>query len=130
MKPLQSRKARPRRSELEQSCTIKEGDREYCIYPLDRLMTVLGKKWTLFVIAVLGNRERMRFNEILSRLRFVSSRTLTDRLKELEALGLVWRNAFPEIPPRVEYGLTGDGLALRHVLIPLLSWAIEFEISR
>lgn len=106
---------------------IREGDREYCIYPLDRVMVVLGKKWTLFLIAVLGNRERMRFNEILSELRFVSSRTLTDRLRELAALGLVQREMFSEIPPRVEYRLTEEGRRMRRVLIPLLSWAIEFE---
>ncbi|MEE9600800.1 MAG: helix-turn-helix domain-containing protein [Thermoplasmata archaeon] len=115
--------------ELDSVCVIREGAREYCIYPLDRLMTVLGKKWTLFVIAVLGNIERMRFNEIHSELRFVSSRTLTDRLKELETLGLVRREAFAEIPPRVEYRLTQRGQEMRRVLIPLLSWAMDFETS-
>lgn len=106
---------------------VREGDREYCIYPLDRILAVLGKKWTLFLIAVLGNESRRRFNEILEDLRFVSSRTLSDRLKELVDLGLVRREAYAEIPPRVEYELTEDGRGLRARLIPLLEWAIRAE---
>ncbi|MFQ5908241.1 MAG: winged helix-turn-helix transcriptional regulator [Thermoplasmata archaeon] len=127
MKSLRVSKVVSRRIELDRVCMIREGEKEYCLYPLDDFMTVLGKKWTLFVIAVLGNQERMRFNEIQSELRFVSSRTLADRLKELGDLGLIQRKAFNEIPPKVEYRLTGEGQALRRVLIPLLSWAIEFE---
>ncbi len=127
MQSLHSSKASPRRTELDPVCVIREGSEEYCIYPLDRLMGVLGKKWTLFIIAVLGNSDRMRFNEIHAHLKFISSRTLADRLKELVTLGLVHREAFDQIPPKVEYRLTMEGQSMRRVLIPLLSWAIEFE---
>ena len=92
-------------------------------------MAVLGKKWTLFVIAVLGNAERMRFNAIHADLRFMSSRTLADRLKELQALGLVHRETFDEIPPRVEYRLTPQGVELRRSLLPLLAWAEAFDFG-
>lgn len=126
MKSLSSRVA-PRRVELDDVCVVRDGDAEYCIYPLDRVMTVLGKKWTLFVTAVLGNRERTRFNELLGDLRFISSRTLTDRLKELVALRLVEREESQEAPRRVIYRLTSHGRALRRRLIPLLGWAIKFE---
>lgn len=115
--------------DLDQACIVREGQKEYCIYPLDTLMSVLGKKWTLFIIAVLGNRNRMRFSEMQGDLKFLSSRTLTDRLKELEELGLIERRAYAEIPPRVEYELTKEGMGLRRVLIPLLSWAIDYETS-
>ena len=130
MKSVRGSKAVPRRLELEEACMIREGDREYCVYPLDRLMTVLGKKWTLFIIGVLGNQETRRFNELLEDLRLISSRTLTDRLRELEALGLVRREAFPVIPPRVEYHLTDEGREMRSSLLPLLDWAISSESSR
>lgn len=126
---LSPSRAAPRRIELDPVCVIREGEEEYCIYPLDRVMTVMGKKWALFVIAVLGNQHHMRFNEILGNLRFISSRTLTDRLKELVALGLVERKEFPETPRRVEYRLTPHGHALRRRLIPLLDWAIRFETA-
>ncbi|MFQ5552830.1 MAG: winged helix-turn-helix transcriptional regulator [Thermoplasmata archaeon] len=117
----------PRRVELDPVCVIREGAEEYCIYPLDRVMTVLGKKWTLFVIAVLGNRDRTRFNALLADLRFISSRTLTDRLKELVSLQLVDRIESHRTSPRVEYRLTSHGQELRRRLIPLLDWAIGFE---
>ncbi len=119
----------PRRVELDDVCVIRDGDAEYCIYPLDRVMTVLGKKWTLFVISLLGNEEVMRFNELLAGLRFISSRTLTDRLKELVALGLVEREEVMDLPRRVEYRLTLRGRELRDRLIPLLDWAIGFETA-
>lgn len=123
-------KGGPRRLELDDVCVIREGDREYCIYPLSDLMRVLGKRWTLFVIAVLGNRDRMRFNEILADLRFISSRSLTDRLKELEAAGLVAREAFSEVPPRVDYRLTLEGRSVRALLVPLLQWTLDWERRR
>jgi len=121
------RKGPPRKLELDEVCVIREGDREYCIYPLGDLMRVLGKKWTLFVIAVLGNTERIRFGEILADLRFISSRSLADRLRELEAAGLVSRLVMSETPPRVEYGLTPEGRNVRALLVPLLQWTIESE---
>jgi len=106
---------------------IREQGEEYCIYPLDDLMAVLGKKWALFIIAVLGNNTRTRFNDLLRQLRGISPRTLSDRLKELETLRLIERNAFAEIPPRVEYELTEDGKRMRKALIPFLEWSIDFE---
>ena len=117
----------PRKLELDEVCVIRERGREYCIYPLGDLMRVLGKKWTLFVIAVLGNRERIRFNEILADLRFISSRSLTDRLRELEEEGLVSRSVPSVNSRRVEYRLTPEGRNVRALLVPLLQWTIELE---
>jgi len=99
----------PRKVELDQACVIREGDQEYCIYPMGDLMAVLGKRWSLFIIAVLGNERRMRFNDLVRQLKGISPRTLTDGLRELESLGLVERTLFPEVPPRVEYTITSEG---------------------
>ena len=52
----------------------------------------------------------------------ISPKTLSDTLKELEAEGLIKRESFAEIPPRVEYTLTKDGAELRDATIPLLKW--------
>ncbi|MFQ5918878.1 MAG: winged helix-turn-helix transcriptional regulator [Thermoplasmata archaeon] len=128
MKSLPSRVA-PRKVELDDVCVVRDGETEYCIYPLDRVMTVLGKKWTLFVIAVLGNEKVARFSELLADLRFISSRTLTDRLKELVALGVVEREEVLDARRRVQYRLTPHGRELRDRLIPLLDWAIGFEVA-
>ena len=129
MKPLRKRKV-TRVLDLDRACIIREGGQEYCIYPLDDLMAVLGKKWGLFIIAVLGNGDATRFNDLLRQLKGVSPRTLTDRLKELVALGLVQREMFAEVPLRVEYALTDAGRRMRKALIPFLQWSIDFETAR
>lgn len=116
--------------DLDRACVIREGDAEYCIYPLDDLMAVLGKKWALFIIAVLGNDSRTRFNDLLRQLKGISPRTLTDRLLELQDLGLIQRTAFPEVPLRVEYALKEEGRRMRKALIPFLKWSIDFEKER
>lgn len=119
-----------RRLDLDRACIIREGGREYCIYPLDDLMAVLGKKWALFIVAVLGNDSTTRFNDLLRRLKGISPRTLTDRLKELSTVGLVTRTLYPEVPLRVEYTLTEGGRRMRKALIPFLQWSIDFETTR
>ena len=124
---MPQRKRAPRKVELDQACVIREEDQEYCIYPMGDLMAVLGKRWSLFIIAVLGNERRMRFNDLARQLKGISPRTLTDGLRELESLGLVERTLFPEVPPRVEYTITSEGRDLRRTLIPVLRWAIDFE---
>lgn len=129
MKSLRRRTV-ARITDLDRACIIREGGEEYCIYPLDDVMDVLGKKWVLFVIAVLGNEERTRFNELLRQLKGISPRTLTDRLRELEGVGLIRRTVYPEVPLRVEYELTGHGLRMRQALIPFLKWSLEFEAER
>jgi len=129
MKPLRKRKV-TRTVDLDRACIIREGGEEYCIYPLDDLMAVLGKKWALFIMAILGNDSRTRFNDLLRQLKGVSPRTLTDRLKELANLRLIERTAYPEVPLRVEYALTEDGMRMRRALIPFLKWSIDFETGR
>ena len=57
----------------------------------------------------------------------ISPKTLSDRLKELEKAGLIIRESFAEIPPRVEYSLTKEGIELRNLMIPLIEWASKRE---
>jgi len=52
----------------------------------------------------------------------ISPKTLSDTLKDLQTEGLIKRESFAEIPPRVEYSLTNDGAELRKSIIPLLEW--------
>src|SRR3989337_1442987 len=99
-----------------------EGD-EICLCPLEGIITIISKKWALQIIAEIGNHEKLRFGEIMQNLGKISPKALTDRLKELEAAGLVKRAVFAEIPPRLEYTLTQDGLELRRLIIPLMNWA-------
>ena len=99
----------------------KEG--EMCLCPLKGIINIISKKWTLQIVAVIGNHKRLRYNEILKKLEGISPKSLADRLKELVLEELIRREAFAEIPPRVEYSLTKDGEELRRTIIPLMDWA-------
>lgn len=82
---------------------------------LDMFRAMMGmfvRKWTVEIMYCLYQNETMRFSEIRKMLRGVSSRTLSDRLKELEDLGLVKRTVFGEKPIRVEYKLTPSGKSI------------------
>ncbi len=69
---------------------------------------------------MIGKYGRLRYTEIMHHLKGISPKTLADTLKELEKATIVRREAFNEIPPRVDYSLTGDGVQLRKAIIPLL----------
>jgi len=94
-----------------------------CFCPLKGVIDVIGKKWALLIINAIGNYGKLRFNGLMEQLGNVSPKTLADTLKDLQDEGLVRRESFAEIPPRVEYSLTEDGAELRRAIVPLLKWA-------
>jgi DNA-binding HxlR family transcriptional regulator len=98
-----------------------------CLCPLEGVIDIISKKWSLLIINEIGNHGRIRFNHLMEELKPISPKTLADTLKELQQAGLVDRHVFNEIPPRVEYVLTKEGKELRRAIIPLLRWAITME---
>jgi DNA-binding HxlR family transcriptional regulator len=98
-----------------------------CPCPLEGVIDTISKKWALLIIHVLGNTPRIRFNELMKELDGISPKTLTDTLAALQKEGFVGREAFAEIPPRVEYYLTGDGKELWNAILPLLEWTMRRE---
>lgn len=100
---------------------------DLCLCPLKGIIDVVSKKWTLLIINSLGNHQKLRFNKLMKELEGVSPKTLSDTLKVLEAEGLIKRETFKEIPPRVEYSLMDDGIELRKAIIPLIKWAAKRE---
>lgn len=94
-----------------------------CLCPLEGVIDTIGKKWTLLVVNAIGNSKKLRFNDMMEELKGISPTTLTDTLKDLQREALIKRDAFAEIPPRVEYSLTKDGIELRKAILPLLQWA-------
>ncbi len=101
-----------------------------CICPLGGVMDIISKKWALLVINTIGNSQEIRYSEIRDILGEINSKVLSDRLKELEEAGLVKREAYAEIPPRVEYSLTEDGKALREAIVPLMEWVCSKNTER
>ena len=84
-------------------------------HSMERAMQLLGDVWTLKIIYALLTGTR-RFGEILETMGNVSPKTVSNRLKMLEEIKFVQRQAFAEIPPRVEYRLTERGLALVDIM--------------
>lgn len=86
--------------------------------PIHVVMSHVGKKWAILILQELlqGNR---RTNQFLGSLSGISTKTLTARLRELEKDGLVRRQVFPEVPPRVEYSLTAKGQEVKPILTAL-----------
>jgi DNA-binding HxlR family transcriptional regulator len=83
---------------------------------------LLGKRWTGLIVQVLLGGP-LRFNELQEKLEVVSDRMLSERLKELEAAGVLHREVSPEPPVRVVYSLTEKGRALEEVVRAIASWA-------
>ncbi len=106
---------------------VEEGD--VCLCPLEGIIEVISRKWALQVIAAIGNNGRLRYTGLLGEIRGISPRTLAYRLKEMEKAGLLERQAFAEIPPRVEYSLTPDGEELREAMKPLMMWAGSRDVE-
>ncbi|MFC0622484.1 winged helix-turn-helix transcriptional regulator [Kribbella deserti] len=82
----------------------------------------IANKWTAMVITVLENGP-MRFGDIRSALEGISAKVLTDTLRDLERDGMLTREVYGEIPPRVEYELTPLGRTLIEPLAVLCRWA-------
>jgi DNA-binding HxlR family transcriptional regulator len=98
-----------------------------CFCPIKGIIDIIGKKWSLLVINALRNQEKLRFNDLMKQLDGISPKTLSDTLKELQVEKLITRESFAEIPPRVEYALSRDGMKLGEAIIPLIRWAATRE---
>jgi len=98
-----------------------------CFCPIKGIIDIIGKKWALLVINALRNQGRLRFNDLMKQLGGISPKTLSDTLKDLQVEKLINRESFAEIPPRVEYSLSQDGMELGEAIIPLIKWAATRE---
>lgn len=107
--------------------SFKRESVETLVCPLDEIMNIISKKWALLIINTIGNDQKVRYNKIMQQLKTINSKTLSDRLKELEKYGLIERKAYMEIPPRVEYSLTKKGRTLRKAILPLMEWTYNYE---
>jgi DNA-binding HxlR family transcriptional regulator len=106
-----------------------EGKERHDDCPVDRLLNKIAGPWTTYILWLLGRSETLRFGELRAAMPGISPKVLTERLKRLEADGIVARDQRPTIPPQVYYSLTPRGAELRSILDQLgataLRWAKE-----
>lgn len=88
---------------------------------IDAAMDVIGGKWKVLILWALDERPH-RFGELRRALGGVTEKVLASHLRELEDDGIVRREDFREVPPRVEYSLTALGRSLNAALAPLGDW--------
>jgi DNA-binding HxlR family transcriptional regulator len=107
---------------LERKLVLDDND-VYC--PVRATLALLGQKWVPHIIHELMGGKR-RFNELAHNVGGCNSRTLRDRLKSLESLGVVSRHIVAVMPPWVEYELTPKGRELGEALATLERWGQSY----
>jgi len=91
-----------------------------CLCSVTDVARLIGRRYALALVGTIGNAGRIRFGELRERVGGISPSTLAERLEELETAGLIRREVYAEVPPRVEYSLSAEGQALRQRLRRLL----------
>ena len=93
--------------------------------PIRDVLSRLGDKWSMLVLVTLNANGTMRFCDVHKAIADISQRMLTVTLRTLEADGLISREVYAEVPPRVEYRLTELGESLMPRVQMLVDWALE-----
>jgi DNA-binding HxlR family transcriptional regulator len=118
-----SPEARATASAARGSVATSDDPRPACCPYYHEAVELIGRRWTGAIVAVLLDGGPLRFSEISHAVPELSDRLLSERMKELEARGVVTRHVDPGPPVRVLYELTDMGQSLEPALEELKSWA-------
>ena len=102
-----------------------EIDPRYLTCPIRNVIDKFGDKWSLLVLYQLHDKGTLRFNELHREMADCSQKMLSQTLKRLEQIGLISRQVYPEVPPKVEYSLTARSQSLMPHVNALIGWALE-----
>ena len=91
--------------------------------PLEKLLNQISGRWTMYILWILDTNGRLRFGELKREVEGISTKVLTERLRMLEEIGIIYRNYEPTIPPKVSYELTERGKELSEPLYQLCDLA-------
>jgi DNA-binding HxlR family transcriptional regulator len=105
--------------------TFEIQDRSYSC-PVELSLSVVGGKWTVLVLWHLRGGTR-RYSEIRRAIPGITHKMLAQRLRELEADGLVHREVYPVVPPRTEYTLTDEGERMIPALEAMQRWGVRYK---
>ncbi len=94
--------------------------------PIETTLTMISSKWKVLILRDLLDGTR-RFNELRRSVGTVSQKVLTAQLRDMEQDGLVHRQVFAEVPPRVEYSLTDRGRSLKPILDAMRDWGAAYK---
>ena len=94
--------------------------------PIELGLNILSGKWKLKILWHLS-KGTIRFNELQQLLGSITTKTLTEQLRELEEQGIILRTVYPEVPPRVKYSLSEIGCTLKPILGELCEWGKTYQ---
>lgn len=97
--------------------------------PVETTLTLIGDKWKVLILRDLMPGTK-RFGELKKSIGTVSQKVLTAQLRAMEDSGLIVRKVYAEVPPRVEYSLTGLGKSLKPILDAMSSWGDDYKASK
>ncbi|MDY6785865.1 MAG: helix-turn-helix domain-containing protein [Cyanobacteriota bacterium] len=97
--------------------------------PAEKTLAAIAGRWKLLILRELCTEQR-RFGELQRALSGVTQKVLTQQLRELEADGIVHREIYPQVPPKVEYSLTELGISLQPIIQKMHDWGQENRDER
>ena len=112
-----------RNSEIKKTLVFR--DKEYKC-GIEVTLAVIGGKWKAAILYHLA-QQTMRFCELQRQFADTTRKMLTQQLRELERDGLVHREVYPQVPPKVEYSLTDKGRSIKPILDLMCEWGMEYE---
>ena len=107
---------------------MNEKTKELPACPVETTLTLIGDKWKVLILRDLMPGTK-RFGELKKSIGMVSQKVLTAQLRDMEENGLVHREVYAEVPPRVEYYLTELGQSLKPILDAMWSWGEDYKNS-
>jgi len=96
--------------------------------PVEITLSLMGDKWKVLIIRDLLTGTK-RFGELRKSVTGISQKVLTQNLRTMEENGLVNREVFAEVPPRVEYSLTDLGISLKVILDVMCQWGEDYKVQ-
>ena len=94
--------------------------------PAEITLTVIGGRWKVLLLYHLFQGVK-RFSELQRAVPAITQKMLTQQLREMERDGLVHREVYPEVPPKVEYSMTPLGMTLEPVVRAMCEWGIKYK---
>lgn len=107
---------------------MNEKTKELPACPVETTLTLIGDKWKVLILRDLMSGTK-RFGELKKSIGTVSQKVLTAQLRDMEANGLVHRDVYAEVPPKVEYSLTELGQSLKPILDAMWNWGEDYKNS-
>lgn len=111
---------------MDRSIDSKDNKRIYNCY-FELTLDIIGGKWKPIILYHVGENKVIRYGDLRRCVPSISERMLTRQLRELERDGLVHREIYREVPPRVEYSLTELGYTIMPIMHDLKQWGFEYN---